>query len=127
MVSRLDSIDIPEEFMLSSKFTVIRKLGQGWEGEVYLVREVQTGIDRVAKIFYPQRNLNNRAALFYAKKLHKLRNCTVLIQYLTQDTFRFKGHALTYLVSEYVEGIPLSEFLDGQKGQRLHAFQGLHL
>ena len=125
--SRLKRINAPEGFLLSPIYKVIRKLGEGWEGEVYVIREKHTGIERVAKIFYPHRNRKNKAAIFYAKKLHKLRNCSILIKYLTQDTFSFKGHDLTYLVSEFVEGLPLNEFIKKQKGNRLHSFQGLHL
>lgn len=125
--NRLDSLDIPPGHILSKRFEVQRKLGGGWEGEVYIVKEVSTGIERAAKIFYPQRNLKNRAAKFYAQKLHKLRHCSILIKYLTQEKIRYRGHDLTLLISEYVEGETLDEFLKQQKGGRLHPFQGLHL
>ena len=127
VAKKLERIDLNEGHCISSKLTVVQKLGEGWEGEVYLVRENQTGIERVAKIFYPHRNQKNRASIFYAKKLHKLRNCSVLIQYLMHDVFRYKGWALTYLVSEYIEGVPLQVFLESQKGKKLHYFQALHL
>jgi hypothetical protein len=53
--------------VLAKKYEVIRQLGQGWEGEVYLVREQMTNIERAAKFFYPERNLNNKAFKFYAQ------------------------------------------------------------
>jgi serine/threonine protein kinase len=123
----LDALNIPAEYILAHRFEVIGKLGGGWEGEVYSVRELATGIERAAKIFFPQRNLNNKSAKFYARKLHKLRYCTILIKYLTQEKFRYRGHELTILVSEFVEGETLDQFLLKQKGQRLQAFQALHL
>ncbi len=113
--------------ILARKYEVIAPLGAGWEGEVYRVREVATGIDRAVKFFFPQRNPRNRTLLFYAKKLHKLRQCPILIQYHTQDTITFRGQPISFLVSDYVEGELLSRFLKRQRGGRLDEFQALHL
>lgn len=113
--------------VLAGKYEVIAALGSGWEGEVYLVEEKDTGIERAAKFFYPQRNPNNRSLLFYAKKLHKLRNCPILIQYHTQDTVTVQRQPVKFIVSDYVEGDLLSNFIEEQPGQRLDYFQGLHL
>lgn len=124
--TKLESFDFPEGFILNYKYQIIHKLGGGWEGEVYLVREIKTKIDRTAKFFLPHRNIKNKAANFYAKKLHKLKNCHVLIQYVTQESIEFKGHDINYLVSEFVDGMPLSTFLKSQKGGKLATFQALH-
>ncbi len=86
-----------------------------------------TGIERAAKFFYPQRNINNKACTYYAQKLHRLGHCPILIQYITQETITYRGIPITFLVSEYVEGELLSEFLARQPGKRLPPFQGLHL
>ena len=64
---------------------------------------------------------------FYAKKLHKLRECSVLIQYHTQELVEHEGFPITMLVSDYVEGELLAEFLKRQPGRRMGWFQGLHL
>jgi serine/threonine protein kinase len=50
-----------------------------------------------------------------------------VIQYHTQDTFFFKGIPITFLVSDFVRGELLSQYLDRQPGKRLHPFQALHL
>lgn len=113
--------------VLAGKYEVISKLGEGWESEVYLVREVQTGIDRAAKLFFPARNPNDRTARFYARKLHKLRHCSILIQYFGHETFVHRRTRITFLVSEYVEGEMLSELLARQPGRRLTPFQAVHL
>lgn len=113
--------------VLAKKYEVLSKLGQGWEGEVFLVREVYTGIERAVKIFFPQRNPKDKIAVNYAKKLHKLRHCPIVIHYHTQETILYKKHPVKLLVSEYVEGVLLSEFLKNQPGRRLSAFQALHL
>ena len=112
---------------VGDNFEVVDFLGNGWEGEVYRLREVGTGIERAGKFFFPHRNKRNKAARWYANKLHKLRNFPILIQYHTSDTFLFEGQRVTFLLSEYVEGEPLFKFLARQPGKRIGAFQGLHL
>lgn len=112
---------------LANKYEVDDYLGGGWEGEVFKVREKTTGIIRAAKFFYPKRNLNNRSIKFYARKLHKLRHCPILIQYHTQERIEFRGLPIDFLISEYVEGEKLTEFLDRQKRQRMSVFEALHL
>ena len=123
----IDTFSFVPGRILAKKYEVIGKLGEGWEGEVYLVRELITGIERAAKFFFPQRNPKNAAVRFYANKLHKLRHCPILIQYLTQETIMFQKIAVTFLVSDYVEGELISVFLARQPGKRLSAIQGLHL
>lgn len=113
--------------VLAKKYEIIDLLGSGWEGEVYLIREIATEIERTAKLFFPHRNLKDRSAQFYAKKLHKLRHCPIVIQYSAQDTITFRNKPVTVLISEYVEGELLSDFIQRQPGKRLTAFQALHL
>ncbi len=123
----IDSFDLHPGRMLAGKYEVLGRLGAGWEGEVFLVKERFTGIERAAKFFYPQRNVGNKACLYYAQKLHRLGHCPILIQYITQETITYRGMPITFLVSEYVEGELLSDFLGRQPGKRLSPFQGLHL
>jgi hypothetical protein len=123
----IDSFDFQPGRFLARKFEVVSRLGSGWEGEVYLVCERNTGIERAAKFFFPHRNPKNKTLTYYAKKLHRLRDCPVLIQYATQETFYYRGVQVSFLVSEYVEGEILSEFLARQPGKRLDPFQALHL
>jgi len=113
--------------VLANKYEVVRRLGGGWEGEVFLLLERRTGIERAGKLFFPQRNQRDRAALFYAKKLHKLRHCPILIQYHGHETIYYQGKKVTLLVSDFVEGELLSAFLKRQRGKRLTVFEGLHL
>jgi serine/threonine protein kinase len=124
---KIDSINLPDGYTFSKNFKIIRHLGGGWEGEVYLIQEISTGIERAAKFFYPDRNISNQTAKFYARKLHKLRNCSILMKYYLQEKIKYKGHELTYLVSDYVEGETLDDFLEKQPGKRLHPFQAIHL
>lgn len=123
----IDAFDFPEGRVLARKYQVVSKLGQGWEGEVYLIREQVTGIERAAKFFFPQRNVGDKAINFYARKLHKLRACPALIQYHTLEKIQHKGIDVSFLISDFVEGEMLREFIKDQPGNRLDVFQGLHL
>ena len=125
--NKIESFDIPEGEILSGKYEVIQYLGKGWEGEVYLVKELETGIERAAKLFFPQRNNSNKTLKYYAKKLHELRHCSILIQYHTQDVFNFEDRSIPVLISEFVEGELLADFIKSQPGKRLHPYQALHL
>ena len=69
----------------------------------------------------------DRIAKLYARKLHKLRHCPIIIQYYTRETIRFRRTPITVLISEYVEGERLSDFLSRQRGRRLMPFQAAHL
>ena len=124
---RIERFDFAAGDVLADKYEIRSQLGTGWEGEVYLVRELATGIERAAKFWYPHRNQRNRAVRFYAKKLHKLRHCPILIQYHTQETIDVDGTPVRFLVSEFVEGELLRQFVARQSGGRLPVFQALHL
>jgi tRNA A-37 threonylcarbamoyl transferase component Bud32 len=126
-MSRIESFSLSPGRVLARKYEVIRELGRGYEGQVYLVREQATGIERAAKLFFPERNLRNRVAIAYAKKLHKLRYCEALIQYLNQEIIRFEKQDITLLISEFVEGEVMADYLQRQRGQRLPEFEALHL
>ncbi|MGB5696901.1 MAG: protein kinase [Polyangiales bacterium] len=122
-----ESFELHPGRILARKYEVVSLLGAGWEGEVYKVRELATGIDRAAKFFFPERNPRDKNARFYAKKLHKLRHCPILIQYHAQDQIAYKGKTVTFLISDYVEGELLSRYLARQPGQRMSAFAALQL
>ena len=47
-ISKIDAFDFPEGMRLSRKYEVVSRLGGGWEGEVYLVKEAGTDILRAA-------------------------------------------------------------------------------
>jgi len=126
-VVRIESFDLQPRRVIAGKYEVVSLLGSGWEGEVYKIRERNTRIERAAKLFFPQRNPNNKTANFYARKLHKLRDCPILIQYYTEETMMYRRIPITVLVSEYVEGELLSDFLKRQPGGRIGPFPALHL
>lgn len=125
--TKIESFDFRHGRILAGKYEVIDLLGAGWEGEVYRVREINTDIVRTAKFFFPQRNERNKALLFYARKLHKLQHCPVVIQYHTQDTLTYQRQPVTFLISEFVEGVLLTDFIKRQSRKRLTPFAAIHL
>lgn len=125
--SRITAFDLPPGRRIGSRYEVVERLGKGWEGEVYKVVERGTGICRAAKAFYPHRNLNDKAVSFYARKLDRLRNCPIMIQYLHSETLRYRGMPVTCLISDFVEGEIVADFVKRQPGKRLQPFEAMHL
>lgn len=126
-VQRVSSFDLAPGRMIARKYRVLSQLGAGWEGEVYKILEVNTKIERAAKIFFPQRNVRNKISKRNAQKLHKLRHCSILIQYHTEEVLIYKKMPVTVLISEYVEGQLLSKFVNSLPGKRMDPYQALHL
>ena len=124
---RIESFNFKEGTVIQDKFIIGKKIGNGWESEVYRVKEKITGIERAAKFFYPHRNCGNKAAKFHATKLFKLKNCSILIQYISAGIVEVQNHEVTYLISDYVEGEVLEDFLNRQPGKKISPFQGVHL
>lgn len=122
----IDSFDLSPGRVIARKYEIVSLLGTGWEGEVYNIVELSTGIERAAKFFYPQRNIRNKTAIHYATKLHRLRHCPIIMQYHTQETFIFRRIPITVMISEYIKGQLLSEFIKHQPGKRLIPFQAIH-
>jgi hypothetical protein len=125
--SRVDSFDFPPGRVLAGKYAIERKLGGGWEGEVYKVIEIRTGLRRAAKLFKPQRNRRDRAVRFYARKLERLRDCSIVIHYHSSETIRYRGMPVTCLVSDHAGGEPLCDLVARQRGKRMTPFEALHL
>jgi tRNA A-37 threonylcarbamoyl transferase component Bud32 len=126
-LNRTDAFDLPSGRVIAGKYRIEDFLGSGWEGEVYRVSEVSTGLPRAAKLFYPQRNVKDRAVRMHARKLDRLRKCPIVIQYHHLETLRHRGTRIACLVSELVEGELLEKLVARQRGKRLHPFEALHL
>lgn len=114
--------------VINNKYKILEEIGSGYEGRVYAVSEIGTDIERTLKFFYPKRNTKNQTVKAVAKKLHRLRNSHILIQYHTQEKLVLpSGDAVTFLVSEFIEGDMLSDYIANAPGKRLQPFEALHL
>ncbi|MBU0983122.1 MAG: protein kinase [candidate division Zixibacteria bacterium] len=112
---------------LGRNYFVVEQLGDGWEGEVYKVEERRTGVLRAAKIFYESRRLTPAQLRRYTQKMYRLRFCPLVTQYHHRDVARVGRESVEILVSDFVEGEMLSDFLARQPKKRLTSFEALHL
>lgn len=125
--SKVSRFDFPAGRTLAGKYVIQQPLGSGWEGEVYGIIEKNTGIRRAAKFYYPHRDPTGKAAIAYARKLDALRHCPILMQYHHQESITVRRKRVVVVISELVEGVKLSEFLERQPKQRLSTFEALHV
>jgi Protein kinase domain len=124
---RNDRFNLQPGQSFGGKYVVEAFLGGGVEGEVYKVRETRTKISRAAKLFYPSHNERDRAARAYARKLEHLRHCPLVIQYHNAETLLLRGKKITCLLSDYVDGMLLSDYAGTRSGKRLPPFEALHI
>lgn len=112
---------------LGRNYHIVEHLGRGYEGEVYKIVERRTGIVRAAKLFYPRKKSNGKKILWYANKLHKLSSCPVVINYLHRDMVRVHKDSIEILVSDFIDGVKLSDYIKSQPGKKNNSFEALHL
>ncbi len=124
---RIDSFKLAPGRLLAGKYVVDSLLGAGWEGEVYKVVERKTGAPRAAKLFFPHRNVGDRAVSLYAAKLERLRPCPIILKYHHSEEVNVRDTWVTALISEFVEGELLEKFVRRQPGKRLVPFEALNL
>lgn len=123
----LKRFDLQPGHSFGGKYKIEAFLGGGVEGEVYKVLETRTRIRRAAKLFYPNHNMRDKAARAYARKLENLRHCPLVIQYHNAETLQFDDVEVTCLLSDYVDGILLSQFVAKRPGKRLPPFEAAHI
>ncbi len=116
---------------LGGRYRVDRFLGAGWEGEVYKVVETVTQRPRAAK-FYLSRGERSpsqvRAAMkAHARKLEKLRSCTMVLQYHHAEVLQIQNEKVHALISEYSPGLPLDVWLGYRRRGSLDVFEAMTL
>ncbi len=126
-MSRIENFSFQKGTLLADKYEVVKMVGSGWEGEVYLVRELGVDVDRAAKLYFPHRDRNGDKSRFSARKQHNLRDCGILIHFHTYELLAWQGEEIKMLVSEYVEGMMLEDYVKKQRGKRMPYFEALHL
>lgn len=112
---------------LGPNYRIVEFLGEGWEGEVYKIEERRTKIIRVAKMFYDRRTQQREPHIVYAKKMHDLRRCPIVIQYHHNDRFEMGAKSYDFSVSEYADGEVLAQFIKRQRQKRLPTYEALNV
>lgn len=124
---RIEKFDLEIGRIIGGTYRVDSFLGGGYEGEVYRITEVRTGVTRTAKLFFPHRNEKDLQARSYAQKLERLRDCSAVIQYHHAETIQFEGQKVTCLISEFVEGVKLSSYIASHPGKRIPPYKAMHI
>lgn len=127
----LNSFDLAPGRRLGPRYVIERLLGRGSEGEVYHVRDRDTGISRAAKLYFPHRDPKHKLSIRHAQKLDTLRGCPIVLQYHHSEMLRLGGRRnpmqVIALISELAQGEPLQAFIERQEGERLPPYMALHV
>lgn len=124
---QIDKFNFDSGRRLGGRYVVEHLLGSGTEGEVYQVREHDTGIRRAAKLYYPHRNPRYRTSIRHAQKLNALRHCPIVLQYHHSEQVRVKRQTVICLISDLCEGEPLYHFVSKHPGRRVTPYRALHV
>ena len=127
MTRRIESFGLRPGRRIGRRYRVERRLGAGTEGEVYRIVEDRTGVRRAAKIFFPHRDPHRRLSVSHARKLHRLRDCPIVLHYFHSEEIIIRGYKTTAVISELCEGEPLERWIEGARGQRLAVYPALVL
>jgi hypothetical protein len=129
MPKRITSFRFRPGKRVGQRYVIEAQLGHGTEGEVYQIREVDTGIVRAAKFYFPHRDPDHKISIRHAQKLNTLRYCPIVLQYHHSEVILVQKQRVIALISELCEGKPLGQWISKYRGKRLpvyHAMQLLH-
>ena len=93
------------QFTLSGRYQIIKPLGQGTSGSVFLARQQSLELDRAIKVI-PKMNVPTLFAVSEAQILKSIQHPGIPTIYDFEEDESFY-----YLVEEYIEGESLEEFL----------------
>ena len=123
----IESFDLSPGRVLLNKYVVERLVGAGLEGEVYQVRERLTNKMRALKLFFPHRDQKFKVSNRIAKKLDKLDDSPIVVDYVSYQVITLKGYKVACLITEFIEGEILSDFVNKHRMKRLGVFPAIHL
>jgi len=127
MAKTIKTFDFKPGRRIGRRYLVEARLGGGTEGEVYRIREQDTGIVRAAKLYFPHQNLKGRRSIQHARKLNTLRRCPIVLQYHHSEVITVRKEQVVALVSDLCEGEQLGSWVARHRGKRLSPYQALHV
>lgn len=104
-MAEVDSFEIRKGTVIND-YKIVKRLGKGWEGEVYQVVEEYSGGKRVLKIFNPAEYRSKQIGK-YCSKFETLSGVQGVIRYYHAGYWEDRD--AYYLVMEYFEGRDLGE------------------
>ncbi len=127
MEKTIENFDLEPGDTIGNKYIITDHIGSGLEGEVFKVLEIDSKIPRALKLFYPQRNKKFQVSLRNSKKLHKLSESPLIVNFHSHEKFKIKGQKIACIVCELIEGEILGDLIEKQKRKKLSIFAGIHL
>lgn len=127
MAERLTSFSLQPGRRVGRRYIVERRLGGGSEGEVYQIHEVDTGIQRAAKLYFPHVDPQHKLSIRHARKLNALRHCPIVLQYHHSEVVIVRGQRVVALISDLCEGEPLEKWIARHRGKHLPSYTALHV
>ncbi len=127
MPGNFESFGLQPGRRVGSRYVVEFLLGGGSEGEVYQIRERDTGIVRAAKFYYPHRDPKHHLSIRHARKLNTLRRCAIVLQYHHSEIVTIRRHKFVVLISDLCDGEPLDLWVAKHRGRRLPPYMALHV
>lgn len=117
--------ELPEGFLVDSRYEVVRKIGQGGFGAVYLVSDREMKIEKALKVI-PESMSNDKEAMENLKS-----EASVMVRLNHPNIVRvYDLHTIgpvKYIDMEYVEGQSLAELKLKQTDKRFAASEALPL
>lgn len=123
----MQSFSLQPGHPIGTQYAVLGCLGRGSEGEVYKIKETDTGLTRAAKLYFPTRHDLTKKFVAYARKLDRLRDCDIVIKYLHADKLEIGDQRIYCLISEYFDGRILDALVKEFRGGRMPPFEALSL
>lgn len=105
------SFRLRRKSVINDSYTIIDRLGRGWEGEVYRVSEIYSGGSRVLKLFDPK-NYRSKAMSAYCAKMERLSSVRGIVRFYHGGWWEKKD--AYYVVAEYCAGNPLDRVAHGK-------------
>jgi formylglycine-generating enzyme required for sulfatase activity/serine/threonine protein kinase len=114
----MKSSDGSESKILAGRYRIIRKLGEGGMGLVYLAEDTELGNEKVAIKFIPPMLANNTRAINNLKKEAQTARQLSHPNIVRLHDLHTDGHQ-KFLVMEHIEGRTLEQVLDGRKDNKI--------
>lgn len=127
MAAKRVSLGLTPGRKVGRAYVVEAFIGEGSEGEVYQLRDRQTGIRRAAKFYHPDVDPNHRKVARHARKLEALRTCPIVLQYHHSEVITVRKRQVVALVSELVSGQPLQRWIERHPRGRVEPYLAMHV